>query len=107
MSEKVNPKDIEVRYGSGGDAQGVYVKGVLVHANDYGTDEKVYHLLGVEVVYDSDFMLGQGRWDGAAKTLQEIEDYARERDTLFVRAAQLEEEAERLRQEAKALRERV
>ncbi len=85
----------------------LYKDGELVRVGDsYLAEEKAFELLGVIIVQDDAFMRGQGRSDGVAQTLDEVVEYALERDRRKQTAADKRAEAERLLAEAKELESR-
>jgi hypothetical protein len=82
----------------------LYQDGQLVRVGDtYATEEKAFELLGVETVQDDAFMRGQNYSQGVAKTLEEVEEYRKQREEAKELAAEKRAQAARLLSEAAAL----
>jgi hypothetical protein len=82
----------------------VYLDGKLQRVGDsYLADEWLQSHFNVKVVYDDAFMRGGDHRDTVANTLDEVRDYALERDQLLSRATELHEQAAELEAKAKAL----
>jgi hypothetical protein len=88
-----------------GEWSALYFDGRLQTVGDsYHADEWIREHFGVVTVDDDAFMRGQGSRDGVAATLDQVAEYARERDARLARAAELRAEANRLLAEAEGLR---
>jgi hypothetical protein len=97
-------RDMELEIHYADDWAALYKDGKLERVGDsYLAEERALELLGVAIVQDNAFMRGQDYKDGVAKTLEEIEEFARLRDERKAEAAKKFAEAERLFAEARAL----
>lgn len=95
----MDAKDVVIHH-SIGDWAAVYVDGKLERIGD--TADMLEHALeelGVRMVWDSQFMLGQTKRDGAAKTLEEIEAYEIRRSQSHARLNELQDEINKIRKE--------
>lgn len=98
--------ELEIHYDDE-DWAALYKDGQLVRAGDtYRTEEEAFALLGVTIVQDNAFMLGQGSAEGVAKTLEEVHRYSEERRRNLARAADMRIQAQRLLAEASDLEKR-
>lgn len=85
------------------DWSALYIDGkYITEGHEYNITEKVFSLLGIEVVQDDAFMRGAGGRDTAV-TLEEVSIYRAERDDKLRRAEELRREAEGLVLQAKEL----
>jgi hypothetical protein len=104
-------RDIQIHYADNWAA--LYVDGKL-HRDRHGAtigdshnvEETLFELLGVTVAQDDSFLLGQDRRDGAATTLEEIEEYRAARRARADVVAEMREQAAKLVREADALASR-
>jgi hypothetical protein len=95
---------LEIHYAD--DWAALYVDGELdpgTVGDSYHAEHRVFELLGVTQVHDDAFMRGQTQVAGVAKTLDEVGEYRRQRDTDRQEAARLKEEAAALLARAKEL----
>ncbi len=82
----------------------VYLDGKLQRVGDaYLADEWVRSHFGVTTVQDDAFMRGQTGRGGVAQTLDEVEEYARQRAARRAEVDRLRAEAARLEDEARDL----
>ena len=82
----------------------VYLDGKLVRVGDsYLADEWIRTRFGVKTVQDNAFMRGQTMSEGVAKTLDEVQDYAKARQERLDRVATLRAEAQRLEDETRQI----
>jgi hypothetical protein len=103
---------IEIHYADGEDQAALYVDGQL-HRDKHGrpaisrvdyVEETVFELLKVKRVYDSAFKRGGDGREGFAETLDQVIEFATERDQKLAEAARLEERAAQLRAQAADLK---
>jgi hypothetical protein len=79
----------------------LYVDGKLDRVGDsYLAEERAFEILGVRTVQDDAFMRGQSHRDGVAQTLDEVREFAKDREAKRARATELRAEADRLLREA-------
>ncbi len=94
--------ELEIHYAD--DWAALYKDGKLERVGDtYLAEERAFELLGVVIVQDAAFMRGQSHRDGVAQTVDEIDEYVRDRDDRKRLADQKRAEAERLLAEAREL----
>lgn len=93
---------MEIHYA--GEWAALYVDGTLdIVGDSYIAEERAFGLLGVLIVQDDAFMLGQEKRDGVAATLEGVASYRAERTKRQERAAELRAQADALVAEADAL----
>lgn len=89
-------KPIQIHH-SDGEWSGLYVDGKLEYVGDTSNVyDKLCEMFGIEQEYDNAFMRGQDKRDGVAKTVEEAEEYKRQRDKMRERRAALLAEADAL-----------
>lgn len=95
--------ELEIHYAE--EWAALYVDGKLDRVGDtYNTEERAFELAGVTTVQDAAFMRGQNYRDGVAQTLEEVREYAADRDRRLAEAADLERQAADLNARAKELK---
>lgn len=88
-------KSIQIHYAD--EWGGLYVDGKLEYVGDTSNVyDKICEMFGIEGVYDDAFMKGQDKRDGVAKTVEEAEEYGRQREKMRERANALRAEADAL-----------
>jgi hypothetical protein len=94
-----NTPRLEIHYAD--EWAALYVDGKLDRVGDsYLAEERAFEILGVKTVQDDAFMCGQTSAAGVAQTVEEAEEFAREREAKRARAAELRAQADRLLREA-------
>lgn len=90
-----NGPQIEIHYAE--EWAALYVDGLLDRVGDaYLAEERALELLGVTTVHDDAFMRGQSQRAGVAQTLDQVREFAQDREQRRQRAAELRAEADRL-----------
>jgi hypothetical protein len=93
-----------VRYTGDGDCSALYVDGVLDRSGDhYLIDERIAELAGVVTHNSNYFMLGGNSYEGIARSIDEIDQYASAKAELEQEAADLKRRAAELIERAKEL----
>ena len=97
-----------VVYESSSDWSGLYEDGQLILVGDhYLIDEKLRSIFQVETVQSDDFFLGKAnpKYNEVASSLEEVQAYARRRESNEATAEELRQQAQELLAQAAALSE--
>lgn len=103
---KLKPEDIrDIRIYRCDDWAALYINGELDTGpgDAYLCDERLYEILGIEVIDDDAYLRGGGKADDVCLTVEAIEEYQRERQEKLDEAARLKDQVAEMQQRIREL----